>query len=283
MFAIVSIILFNHKVMRRLWLLAGMTLVGTFLLDGAAFALANVSRSFTRGDSNVVVGSLVSAAKTPDTVELANTANADRLIGVVVPISQSLAANSTVTKAQVAMSGTADVLVSTLNGDIHAGDEVVVSPISGVGMKALAGARAIGIAQGDVTTTTSGSSTRTVDDGNGHSATVQISSIPLAIVIGYTAAAPTGNQGFLGGLQNFISTVAGHNVSVLQSVLAFLTTIIAIAALVGLVYGAIRGSIISLGRNPLARASIYQSLARIIIMALAIVVVSLVVIYLTLR
>jgi len=268
--------------MRRLWLLVGITVVGAFLSDGAAFALANVSRSFTRSD-NVVVGSLVSAAKTPDTVELANTANADRLIGVVVPISQSLADSSTATKAQVAMSGTADVLVSTLNGNVQAGDEIVVSPISGVGMKATAGARAIGISQGDLTTTTSGASTRTVDDGHGHSATVQIGSIPIAIVIGYTAAAPAGNPGFLGGLQTFVSTVAGHSVSVLQSVLVFLTTIIAIAALVGLVYGAIRGSIISLGRNPLARASIYQSLARVIVMALFIVVVSLVVIYLTLR
>jgi hypothetical protein len=59
--------------------------------------------------------------------------------------------------------------------------------------------------------------------------------------------------------------------------------LIAIAALVALVYGAIRGSLISLGRNPLAGKLIMRSLSRVIGMALLIAAVSTALIYFTLR
>lgn len=271
--------------MRCLYALFAVVIVSTLCGSSAVLALANVSRSFTASDTAIVSGSLVSAvANTPGSIELANTGNADRLVGVVVPLDQSLLAiNAATGSAQVAVNGTADVLVSTLNGDIHTGDQIVVSPISGVGMKALAALRSVGVAQGELTAQSAGTTERTIQDQRGNNTTVHIGRIPVEMIIGYAATPTSGDQGILGNIQAFASAIAGHNVSVLQTVLSFVVALIAITALIALVYGAIQGSLISIGRNPLAGSSIYKSLLRVVGMAALIVIVTVTILYLTLR
>lgn len=264
-------------------LIASVIIAGT--AAGAVWALADVSRSFTAADNGIVAGSLVSTKSgTSDTVVLASTNNGQQLIGVVVPTDRSLLAiDSTTNKAQVAISGTADTLVSTINGDIKAGDQIAVSPISGVGMEASGSLRTIGIAQADFSSKTSGAQSRQVADKAGHNQQIYIGTIPVAISIGYSSTATSTQSGLLSGLQTFAVAVAGHQVTVLQTIFSFLIVIIAIGALIGLVYGAIHGSIVSIGRNPLARESIYKSLVQVIIMAAMIALTTIVLLYLTLR
>ena len=71
--------------------------------------------------------------------------------------------------------------------------------------------------------------------------------------------------------------------SALQAILSFLVTVIALASLIALVYGAIHASIVAIGRNPLAKGAIYKTLLQVIGMALLIVIVAVAILYLTLR
>ena len=260
------------------------TLVISLFSCASAAALANISRSFSTTDSTIIPGSLVSAEGTgADTITLANTANSQQLIGVAVPTDQSLLAiDVAANKVQVAVSGATNVLVSTLGGDIKTGDQVAVSPIGGVGMKAGNGMRTVGIAQSDFTSASVGAAVREVADKAGAIKKIYVGLVPVAIVIGYATPQSGAEQGFLGQVGTFASVVAGHSVSTTQSIFSFLVALVAIVALVALIYGAIHGSLISIGRNPLSRISIYRTLLQIVVMSLLIAVTAIVIVYLIL-
>ncbi len=273
--------------MRLCFLAIALGVVGTVLLEsGAVLALANVSRSFPTSATNIVPGSLISTETgSSNNLELANVGNGQRLVGVAVSTTQSLLAiDAGGGKVQVAISGMADVLVSTLSGDIHTGDQIVVSPVSGVGMKAgSSGMRSIGVAQSDFISTTPDATALTVKDKTGRNRQIFIGHIPVAIIIGYASVASQSQSGVLDGIQTFAATVAGHDVTIPQVALSALVAVIATTALIALTYGAIHGSLISIGRNPLARVSIYHSLLQALIMTLVIGAVAIVIIYLTLQ
>jgi len=258
--------------------------ISLFINAGTVLALANISRSFSTTDSSIVPGSLVSAeGNGADTITLANTANSQQLVGVAVPTDQSLLAiDVAANKVQVAVSGATNVLVSTLGGDIKTGDQIAVSPIGGVGMKAGNGMRTVGIAQSDFTSTSAGTATREVADKAGAIKKIYVGLVPVAIVIGYATPQSGAEQGFLGQVGTFASVVAGHSVSTTQSIFSFLVALVAIVALVTLIYGAIHGSLISIGRNPLSRISIYRTLLQIVAMSLLIAVTAIVIVYLIL-
>ena len=248
-------------------------------------AAADVSRSFVAGDSGIVPGSLVSAqTNSAGGVELANTTNDPRLVGVATPVSGSLLAiDASTSKVQVAISGTVDVLVSTINGDIQAGDQITVSPLSGIGMDGKSGLRAIGLAQQSFSARTVGAQPRDIKDKNGALNRVYVGTVPVSISIAYASTAPGTPTSVLGGLQLFASGLSGHQVSTLQTSLSFLIVVIAVATLIGLLYGAIHGSLVSIGRNPLARTMVHRSLAPIIGMAVLVVLTAAIIVYLTLR
>ncbi len=75
-----------------------------------------------------------------------------------------LAVDETDGGVQVATSGNAKALVSTVNGDIAVGDQIGVSPFNGVGMKAAPGSRVIGLAQTAFKTGAKGASNQEVTD-----------------------------------------------------------------------------------------------------------------------
>lgn len=254
--------------------------------SGSVMAIADVSRSYSiSGGDSLAAGDLVSTTGTNDQVTLADSANGQRLVGIVLSATNSVLAidpAGSSAKAQVALSGTVSVYVSTLNGDIHAGDVVAVSPLAGIGMKAEGTLRTIGVAQADFTSRSSGAKGYDVTDKSGKSKHVLIGSVPVVIAIGNGVAVAT-QTGVVGDLQALASTVVGRQVSVLQAVFSFFVAIIAISALIALVYSSIRSGIIAIGRNPLARDSIYRSLVAVMVMALLIVVVAVGIIYFILR
>jgi len=120
---------------------------------------------------NLSVSTLVSLREnSSDEVTAATNENVENLLGVVVSAnSSSISITSSVTnQIQVATSGTMDVLVSDINGEIARGDYITASPIAGIGMKATDNARIIGVAQGtlqrpvvqSISTNSDGSETR---------------------------------------------------------------------------------------------------------------------------
>lgn len=228
---------------------------------------ANLSRSYTAAGS-LPNGSLVSLSQqTSDQVELADLDNGSRLIGVILPNKDSLlAVDPGAGKAQVATSGTADALVSTLGGPIKVGDEIGVSPFSGIGMKANPGTRIIGLAQSEFQRGSSGSTEQEVTDKSGKKSRISVGFVRVSIAIATDGS--ISKDAHQNGLQRFVQGLTGHNVSTTRVLISLTIAIIALLILVTLTYAAIYGSIVSIGRNPLAKYAVFRTLTSVLGIAL---------------
>src|SRR5690349_3509958 len=111
---------------------------------------AAISQGFQTSETSIRAGALVSFERGNSArVELANRERVEQLAGVVSdrPL---IALSSGSSETQVVTQGVTSVLVSTVNGDIKAGDKITASPINGVGMKAESSTQVIGTAQEDL-------------------------------------------------------------------------------------------------------------------------------------
>jgi len=216
------------------------------------------------------------AASLPASVD-----NGSQLLGVAVNGDESLIAVDTAPGAvQVATTGTAPVLVSTLNGDIEVGDQVAVSPFNGVGMKAEPGSRVIGLAQTTFSGDTQGATTETVKTRDDHSRSVQVGYLRASIAIGTNATVLTND---LNALQKIVHSVTGRTIPTIRIVISVVVATIALLALITLVYASIYGSIVSIGRNPLAKYAVFKALGSVVGLALLTVVISGLTIFFLLR
>lgn len=263
-------------------LLGIMSLLVLFGLSPAGASSANISHAY-QSTGAVPNGSIVSLdPKKSDFVQLANTSNGSRLLGVAVAEDDSLlAVDASDATVQVATSGTATVLVSTLNGDIRVGDQVAVSPFNGVGMKAEAGSHVIGLAQTAFNSSSEGATTQSVTDKAGNKKDVKVGQLRLSISI--TVNNTGVGSGEQNSLQRLTRNLTGRNVSTIRIVLSLLIAVIALLTLITLIYGAIYGSIISVGRNPLAKHAIFRTLGSVLGMVAVTATIATVMIYFLLR
>ena len=228
-------------------------------------ASANISHSY-HTDTAMPSGSIVSLDPVHSgSVQVANTGNGSRLLGVTTPSTDSLlAVDASDGTTQVATSGTVNTLVSTLNGNIDVGDQVSVSPFDGIGMKATPGSYVIGLAQTTLNAKTPGATTKQVKNKQGQPTTNQISYVRLSIATG--TANTTGTN--LNSLQKLAQSLTGHTISTPRVVLSMAVALVALVSLIALIYASIYGSIISVGRNPLAKYTIFKTLGAVLAMAI---------------
>jgi hypothetical protein len=180
----------------------------------------------------------------------------------------------------VATTGTASVLVSTLNGDIKVGDQVAVSPFNGVGMKATSGSKVVGLAQTDFNGGTAGATTDEVTTKDGHAHSVKVGYLRVNIALGTNSSVASGN---VNGLQKIVQSITGHTVPTIRIIISLAVAVIALLALITLVYASIYGSIISIGRNPLAKYAVFRTLGSVLGLALLTSVVAGITIFFLLR
>ncbi|HXH27161.1 MAG TPA: hypothetical protein VNG90_04650 [Candidatus Acidoferrum sp.] len=243
----------------------------------AAFASANVSVSYSSA-TYIPPNSLVSTVSgSPNMVELANLDNAARLVGVVVSNNQSLLSANTNNNTQVALSGVVDVSASTLNGDIHVGDQISPSSVDGVGMKAGTGVRPVGIAESELNSSSSDAAAIVVGGK-----TVYLGHVTLSIAAGNFSASQN-QPALVNFLETLAAKVSGHQASETQAILSAVVALIAIVATFTLVYGTVRGGLISIGRNPLAKMLIVHSIEELMALIPAIVIIAVIAIYFILR
>lgn len=232
------------------------------LITPLAFASSpNISHPY-KASMGVVSGSLVSLdAGLDKQISLANSSNAPKLVGIAVGDNDSLVAiDATSGLVQVATSGVANALVSTVNGEIKVGDQIAVSPFSGVGMKAEPGARLIGLAQSPLNDKTNGLTSRQVKDKNGKTQTIKVGYSQVSISIGTAPVAPTLD---MNAIEKLAKSIAGHSVSTARVVVSTVIALITVLGLVTIIYTSVYGSIVAIGRNPLARTSIFRTLATV--------------------
>lgn len=226
------------------------------------------------GSADLVPGSLVSLDPSGgNTVQAANIDRVDELLGVVVASENSLIATSSRdANVQVITTGTAQALVSTLDGDIHKGDAIAVSPINGVGMKALASGRVLGLAQADFNASSPSAVSKQVQGKTGRQ-TISVGVISVTLSVGYYTP-KAANTAIPQSVQNVARLLAGKDVSPFRIVLAAILLLVGIILSIVILNSAVRSSLESVGRNPLARKAINSGLLKILLLTVAILLLS---------
>lgn len=251
--------------MRRSYAVIPLLLVGMIVGSAAVVTAvsANISHPY-RGSKDIAVGSLVSLdSKQDNFVEPANLTTANRLVGIAVGDKDSLVEiDADSNRIQVATSGIAAAMASDLNGSIKNGDQVAVSPFSGIGMKAQPGSRIIGLAQSVLAGDDARITSKEVTDKDGNKKTIKVGYILVSIAIGSVPTVqPDAPQN---AIQRVARSLTGHNVSTIRLVISTFIAVIALIASVTLIYTAVYGTIVAIGRNPLAKASIFRALFSVI-------------------
>ncbi|HSX02885.1 MAG TPA: hypothetical protein VLI05_06270 [Candidatus Saccharimonadia bacterium] len=249
--------------MKNIWILVLIVASWWGAAPVMAAALAS-SGSIAQGfvadsrQGQIAAGALVSfTTGSSRSVELATTASAGRLAGVVDQ-SPLVVISGGAQEAQVVLSGTTTVLVSDINGPIHASDKITASPIAGVGMLATADSQIVGAAQASFDTAHAQS--RSLKDRSGQAHTVHLGTIPIQIGVAYYQA--PGSNFLPPFIQSLANSVAGRPVSLLRVMLSTVLLLLGFVCMAVLIYSSVRSAITSLGRNPLAavaiRAGLYQ-------------------------
>lgn len=269
----------------RVWsrLKAGIVLGVVVVITGLT-SFGAQSAAISQGykpDGTLAPGALVSLEAAQNTVTEADTDNSSGLFGVVVSTNAApLSVNNTAGTVQVATNGTAQLFVSDLNGPIKAGDQIAPSAIRGVGMKVLTSSKVVGVAQHDFNGTGTVNTT-TVKTADGASKTVHIGVIPVSVqVVSYTVPVKGAVPAFV---QQFAVSVTGRPVSVVQLAIVLVILAAALVVVAFLMFAAVRGSIVSLGRNPLAASSIYRGTFQAVAASMTILGVAVAGAYMVLR
>jgi hypothetical protein len=137
-----------------------------------------------------------------------------------------------------------------------------------VGMKATASAKIVGVAEADFNTA-SATREQTLTARNGKSQKVNIGSIPVQVQVAYYTVPPEDSI-IPAFLQRFVNAIAGKQVSALRIVVGFFIIMAAILTVGVMLFSAVRGSILSIGRNPLAGKDIYKGLFQVFAMSIVI-------------
>ncbi len=267
-------------------LIAGPIIVLDFFSPVRLLALSsqvNISQGYHINGPTVDGTLVVTDHDVPGSVVPATFDSANDLVGVIVQAKESLlAVDSSANQTQVATSGVAYALVSDINGSVKTGDRITVSPLTGVGMKATAASRILGLAQSDLDTA-SGAQTLNAKDKAGQDQKVKVGRILVSINVGFYSG-PSDNSSNLipKPLQEISNTLAGKKVSPFRIILGGGLLLIALIISVILVYAAVRSSIVSIGRNPLSQPAVRKGLTQVLGFVSIILLVTLISVYLIL-
>lgn len=272
----------SSKWQRRFRIALGtVTALATLLTPAAASAITPLSQGYTSKDS-LAFGSIVSLeSSASDVVHAATSATAGNMLGVVINDRTTLLSLDTgkSSQVQVATSGVVSVLVSNINGDVRAGDEITASPISGVGMKATDNTKVIGIAQGDLKGNNASKESYTDKSGKKHD--VLMGTVPLQVNVAYYYKQPDKTI-IPSAVQNIANALAGKSVSSVPILISAGIFVVMMIVVSSIVYSMVRSSIISVGRNPMSQSAIYRDMVQMSALVVGILGVGLVTIYLVL-
>ena len=254
------------------------------LFFGASITYAQgaISQSYDTTSTAITPGALLSLSPSTNDVVLADPSNASTLVGIAVSQPLVQLSSSKQNAVQVAVNGTTDVLVSNANGPIVSGDKITVSPLQGIGMKATSAGEIVGTAQASLQSVKT--VPRLVTETNGKQDTLAIGLIPITINVTYYTAT---SQGAVASvippfLQSIANSLTGKQVSALRVLFATIAFLFGFVSVILMLYVAIRSGVISIGRNPLAEASLRKGLVDVIIAAIGVLAITGIIIYIVL-
>lgn len=265
------------------WVLALLT----FASFGSLAAAQSASQSYLTNDTNLKRGMAValtaeqpSGNQAESFVQPSSTDRAKQTLGVVVNLDDSLVVasnNSTQRQVYVASSGTASVYVTDVNGLIKKGDLLVASPLEGVLMRSDGSNTlgVLGVALEDFPVDAS----HKVDLQGGPISTARVATIAINMDVKLAGSADA-NQNWL---EKIAQKIVKRPVNPVQALVALAMLVLLIVVEGGIVYATTSSTILSLGRNPLAKRSILGGLAQSLLLVVFVMVTGLLAIYLVLR
>jgi hypothetical protein len=241
-------------------------------------------------DTPIANGTIVQlAGENANRVKVAEQANLQNMFGVTVdrnqlPLTIS-GGDSVENETFVAVSGTYTALVSTEAGPIKIGDYVTLSAIKGIAMKAgTEESTVFGRANGSFDGRGVNLGTMAIKDTGGNTTqTVTLGSVPVTIDIKRNPNEKTTESNLPDFLQRVGQEIAEKEVSPIRIYLSMAITLISIIATIVMLYAGIRNAVISIGRNPMSKKSIFRALLEVILAAILVLIVGLFAVYLLLR
>lgn len=272
----------NSTLLIKHYLLGATTLLAIMLVAATTVnANTAISRTYTT-DDQPPIGSIVSLTdSTSDQVEPSTPSNANNMLGVVANENHSMISlsGSQDGEVPVATSGTFDVLVSGINGEVNRGDHIAASPIAGIGMQATSNTRVVGIAQQDLTIDNGRVDTYTDAQGQEHE--VLLGEVPVLINVAHYFVEPERTI-IPAAIQEVSNAVAGRQVEPLPIIISTIIFIVTLIAVASIIFSMIRNSIISVGRNPMSQSAVYRNVIQLTALVIGILSVATVSIYLIL-
>ncbi len=265
-------------------LIAGVFAVGT--VGAVDYGGGNVQGY--AADAPIDNGTIVQlSGKGTNRVKVVGQKELDNMFGVVVDrnqLSVTLSSEALENQVYVAASGTYNTLVSTQGGAIKSGDYVTLSAIDGVAMKAGTKEKTVygrANAAFDGKGVTLG--TTSLKDSNGNSQSVKLGSIPVTIDIKKNPNEKSTEVDILEQLRRVGKAIAEKEVSAIRIYLSMAITAISLISAIAVLYAGVRNSIISIGRNPMSKKSIFRALFEIILTSILILIIGLFAVYLLLK
>ncbi len=256
----------------------------------APVAAQAVTRAYNT-DSPLQRGMVVRISqKDKNKVEMLTESTATKMEGVIVAANDApvTLSSSDVTKQQVFVANTGhyNVLLSNQNGAVKPNDYLTISSLAGIAMKAdTKQAIVVGKALAAFDGKTNVSGTTELKDSTGKKITVGLSLVPVDINISHNPLErqPESRVPGIAFLQSGARAIVNKTVDPSRLYLSVLLLIVAAAISGSLLYGGVRNSLVSIGRNPLAKTSIVRSMMQVILVSIIIFIIGLIGVYLLLK
>jgi len=226
--------------------------------------------------------------KNSNRVKVASQSDLNNMFGVTVDKAQlqvTLSNDEFEHEVFVAVSGTYNVLVSTQAGNIEAGDYVTLSSIKGVAMRAgnekvTVFGRAAKSFDGKSTTL---GATALKDSTGNTTKTVQLGVVPVTIDIQNNPNDISTEANLPDMLKRVGQAIAEKDVNPIRIYLSLGIMVAAVIAAIVILYAGIRNGVISIGRNPMSKKSIFRALIESILTCLVILSIGVTAVYLLLK
>ena len=211
-----------------------------------------------------------------------------KTLGVVISPSASTITvyNSTTAAntAYVSSDGNYQVVVSDQNGSIKAGDYLTLSAVDGIAMEDNnVEPVTVGIASSSFNGSTGSIGTGKVELSNKTYKTVHYGVITANVSIAHNPLLAVESSIVPSFLVNFSTGIVGRTVSPWRIYVALIITL-AVCIIVGaMLYGAVKSSLTSIGRNPLSRSSLFRGFLQVVVAAVIIFISGIFLVYLLLK
>ncbi|MBC7581633.1 hypothetical protein H7097_02060 [Aeromicrobium sp.] len=263
----------------------GSTTNKSTLQDGSTSQAVTQGYGTTTPLQNGMIVKLVD--KDGSKVEPLTDATVSKMQGVVVAANDAtvtISNDGNIGQVFVATFGHYDVLVSNQNGPIKSGDYITISAIAGVGMKVdTTQPTVLGKATGSFTGNGTVAGSAKLKDSTGKEVSVSLGRIPVDITISHNPLQQAAANGLPSFLEHASEAVAGKVVSPARVYVALIVLLMSTFVAGGILYSGVRGGLIAIGRNPLAKKQIVAGIVRVVLSGLICFVLGVFGVYLLLK